>query len=382
MSAAFAALGTPSLILDSARLDRNIERLRSHLESLRVPLRPHVKTSKCIEVVRRAIAGQPGGITVSTLGEASWFFERGLRDIVYAVGIVPQRLPEAAALIARGCRLKVILDAPATARMVAEAGSSLSVRFPVLLELDSDGQRGGLQPGSAALFECARVINDSTGSELAGVLTHAGASYDCASTAEIRVMASKERAVAAESAALLREAGFPCPVVSVGSTPTATFAEDMSGVTEVRAGVYMFNDLIMAGLGVCAVEDIALSVLATVIGHQRHKGWILVDAGWMALSRDRGPASLPLNQGYGVVCDANDGAPVGDLIVVAVNQEHGVIASRDGQFTDISSIEVGTRLRILPIHACATAGMHDSYSVLNSEGEIVDTWPRMRGWKA
>jgi D-serine deaminase-like pyridoxal phosphate-dependent protein len=382
MSAAFTALGTPSLILDGARLDRNIERLRSHLESLRVPLRPHVKTSKCIEVVRRAIAGQPGGITVSTLGEASWFFERGLRDIVYAVGIVPQRLPEAAALIARGCRLKVILDAPATARMVAEAGSSLSVRFPVLLELDSDGQRGGLQPGSAALFECARVINDSTGSELAGVLTHAGASYDCASTAEIRAMASKERAVAAESAALLREAGFPCPVVSVGSTPTATFAEDMSGVTEVRAGVYMFNDLIMAGLGVCAVEDIALSVLATVIGHQRHKGWILVDAGWMALSRDRGPASLPLNQGYGVVCDANDGAPVGDLIVVAVNQEHGVIASRDGQFTDISSIEVGTRLRILPIHACATAGMHDSYSVLNSEGEIVDTWPRMRGWKA
>ena len=137
----------------------------------------------------------------------------------------------------------------------------------------------------------------------------------------------------------------------------------------------------MAALGVCAVDDIALSVLTTVIGHQRRKGWILVDAGWMALSRDRGPASLSMNKGYGVVCDAKNGTPVGDLIIVEVNQEHGVIASRDGQFSDIGSIEVGTRLRILPIHACATAGMHDSYSILNAEGEIVDTWPRMRGWQ-
>jgi len=382
MRAAFAALGTPSLLLDSVRLDRNIERLRSHLECLRVPLRPHVKTSKCIEVVRRAIAGQPGGITASTLGEASWFFEHGIADILYAVGIVPQRLPAAAALIARGCRLKLILDAPETARMVAEAGIRLSVRFPVLLELDSDGQRAGLEPRSAALVECARIISDNTGSELAGVLTHAGASYDCGSVGEIRALAAKEQAAAADSAVLLREAGFPCPVVSVGSTPTATVANDMSGVTEVRAGVYMFNDLVMAALGVCAVDDIALSVLTTVIGHQRRKGWILVDAGWMALSRDRGPASLSLNQGYGVVCDAKNGTPVGELIVVAVNQEHGVIASRDGQFADIGSIEVGTRLRILPIHACATAGMHDSYSVLNAEGEIVGTWTRMRGWQA
>jgi D-serine deaminase-like pyridoxal phosphate-dependent protein len=382
MRAAFAALGTPSLILDSARLDRNIERLRSGLERLRVPLRPHVKTSKCIEVVRRAIAGQPGGITASTLGEANWFFEHGITDILYAVGIVPQRLPAAAALIARGCRVKLILDAPETARMVAEAGIRLSVRFPVLLELDSDGQRSGLEPRSAALVECARIIDDSLGCELRGVLTHAGASYDSGSVGEIRAMAAKERAAAVDSAVLLREAGFPCPVVSVGSTPTATFAKDMSGVTEVRAGVYMFNDLVMAALGACAIDDIALTVLTTVIGHQRHKGWILVDAGWMALSRDRGPASLSLNQGYGVVCDAESGTPIGDLIVVAANQEHGVIASRDGQFGDVGSIQVGTRLRILPIHACATAGMHDSYSVLSAEGKIVDTWARMRGWQA
>ena len=117
------------------------------------------------------------------------------------------------------------------------------------------------------------------------------------------------------AATRLREAGFDAPVVSVGSTPTAHFAEKLDGVTEVRAGVFVFFDLVMAGIGVCRIEDIALSVLATVNGHRVDKGWTLIDAGWMALSRDRGTAKQPLDQGYGVVCDI-DGRPIDDLIVV------------------------------------------------------------------
>ena len=106
-------------------------------------------------------------------------------------------------------------------------------------------------------------------------------------------------------------------------------AEDLHGVTEVRAGVYVFFDLFMAGVGVCTLDDIALSVLTTVIGHQPDKGWTIVDAGWMAMSRDRGTQNQTIDQGYGVVCGI-DGKPIEDYVMTSANQEHGIIARRGG----------------------------------------------------
>jgi D-serine deaminase-like pyridoxal phosphate-dependent protein len=165
----------------------------------------------------------------------------------------------------------------------------------------------------------------------------------------------------------------------VGSTPTAHFARDLHGVTEVRAGVFMFFDLVMNGIGVCKLDDIALSVLATVIGRKPEKGWILVDAGWMALSRDRGTAAQPVDQGYGVVCDLA-GVPYRDLIVSAASQEHGILSIRAGSAAPLPDLPVGARVRILPNHACATGAQHDHYHVIEGGGEIVARWPRIRGW--
>ncbi len=179
------------------------------------------------------------------------------------------------------------------------------------------------------------------------------------------------------AAEALRAAGLPCPVVSVGSTPTAHFARDLTGVTEVRAGVYVFFDLVMAGLGVCDLDDIALSVLTTVIGHQ--PGWIIVDAGWMAMSRDRGTADQPVDQGYGLVCDLA-GRPFGDLIMLRANQEHGIIAVRPGRDAALPDLPIGTRLRILPNHACATGAQFDGYEVTRAAGGALDHWSRFRGW--
>jgi D-serine deaminase-like pyridoxal phosphate-dependent protein len=174
-------------------------------------------------------------------------------------------------------------------------------------------------------------------------------------------------------------AGFACPVVSVGSTPTALFAEHLKGVTELRAGVYVFFDLVMAGLGVCRVEDIALSVLATVIGHQREKGWTLLDAGWMAMSRDRGTASQPVDQGYGLVCDV-DGRPLEDHVLVGANQEHGIMAGRPGAGGAPLFLPVGTQVRILPNHACSTGAQYGEYQVLGEDRQVTASWPRFSGW--
>jgi D-serine deaminase-like pyridoxal phosphate-dependent protein len=131
---------------------------------------------------------------------------------------------------------------------------------------------------------------------------------------------------------------------------------------------------------VCAIDDIALSVLATVIGHKPEKGWILVDAGWMAMSRDRGTARHPVDQGYGLACSI-DGVPYPDLIVVETSQEHGTLAVRPGSGAKLPHLPIGARVRILPNHACATGAQHDQYHVVRSGGrEVVATWPRVRGW--
>jgi len=372
-------LETPALILDRVRLERNIARMRSHLSRLGVGLRPHVKTAKSIDVVRPVLAGQPGGITVSTLKEAEYFLAHGVRDILYAVGIAPGKLAHVAALRVKGANVTVLLDNVAAAQAVAAQGRARGMDIPVLIEIDSDGHRSGVRPGDETLIEIGRILHTERGTKLRGVMTHAGDSYNCKSVEAIRAMAERERAAAVRCAEDLRSAGLPCPVVSVGSTPTATYAEKLDGVTEVRAGVYMFFDLVMAGLSVCSLDDIALSVLATVIGHQPEKNWIITDAGWMALSRDRGTAGQKVDQGYGVVCDV-DGRPLADLIVAGANQEHGIIADRHGGAIEPGHFPVGSQLRILPNHACATAAAHAAYHVVDGGAEVAAVWPRFSGW--
>jgi D-serine deaminase-like pyridoxal phosphate-dependent protein len=371
-------LETPALLLDEARMERNIARMRERMAKLGVGFRPHVKTNKSLEVTRRLWSGGTGPITVSTLLEADFFAQHGFTDILYAVCIAPNKLAHVAKLQDQGVRLSIILDSMETARMLAEAHRAQGRRFDVLIEIDCDGHRSGVRPDAPELLEIGRFL-EQAGIPVQGVMTHAGSSYDCTSVDAIRAVAEQERAGAVHAATRLREAGSACPIVSVGSTPTAAFAEHLQGVTEVRAGVFVFYDLVMAGLDVCRVDDIALSVLGTVIGHRPDKGWTLVDAGWMAMSRDRGTSSQRIDQGYGLVCDL-DGRPLDDLVMVGANQEHGILAPRDGKSDGARHLPVGTQVRILPNHACSTAAQYREYQVVAPSGEVGAVWPRFNGW--
>lgn len=371
-------LETPALLLDEARMDRNIERMRSHLRSLGVAFRPHVKTNKSIDVARRTMETPQGPITVSTLLEAEYFAAHGVKDILYAVCIAPNKLDHVMSLQDKGVQLSLLLDSMEAARFLAERAKVAQRHFDVLIEIDSDGHRSGVKPDAPELIEIGQFL-EGAGLPVKGVLTHAGSSYDAFTVDAIRAMAEQERAAVVHAAERLRAAGMACPVVSVGSTPTALFAEHLEGVTEVRAGVFVFFDLVMAGLNVCQTDDIALSVLATVIGHQREKGWTILDAGWMAMSRDRGTEKQPLDQGYGVVCDL-DGCPLDDFILVGANQEHGIMAHRSGKVDGALHLPVGTQVRILPNHACSTAAQYGHYSVLGTGHEIIASWPRFSGW--
>ncbi|WP_175787844.1 DSD1 family PLP-dependent enzyme [Burkholderia anthina] len=371
-------LNTPAALIDVDRMRDNIARMQAHLDALGVTFRPHVKTTKCRQVVDAQIAAGAQGITVSTLKEAEQFFEGGVRDIVYAVGMIPAKLGQALALRRRGCDLKIVADTVQTARAIAEFGREHGERFEVWIEVDVDGHRSGIVPDDDLLIAVGRALVDG-GMTLGGVLAHAGSSYEYDTRDALAAIAEQERSRTVRAAERLRAAGLPCPVVSIGSTPTALSAENLDGVTEVRAGVYVMFDLVMHNIGVCALSDIALSVLTTVIGHQEEKGWAIVDAGWMAMSRDRGTQRQARDFGYGQVC-TEAGDVLGEYVVSAANQEHGIVSRLGAPDTNIAQrFPIGTRLRILPNHACATGAQHPEYHALSDDG-AVQTWPRFYGW--
>ncbi len=371
-------LDTPCLLLDEGRLDANIQRMSQRLSALGVAFRPHLKTAKSLDVTRRVLSHPSGPATVSTLKEAEVFARAGVSDMIYAVGIAPSKFSRVAALRRAGTDIAIVADSRAQATAIAAAATDGMV-LPTLIEIDCDGHRSGLTPDEGEEIVAIGRILHAAGA-LRGVLTHAGGSYADRTQAECEASAEQERAGVVQAAETLRAAGLPCPVVSVGSTPTALNARNLSGVTEVRAGVFMFSDLVQVGIGVCTMDDIAISVLTTVIGHRKNLDWIIVDAGWMAMSRDLGTAAQSVNQGYGLVCGP-DGKPYPDLIMITANQEHGIISRRPGSTAAMPDLPLGTKLRILPNHACSTAAQYDGYVVVREgSNRTHGYWPRFRGW--
>lgn len=370
-------LPTPCLILDRARLERNCSRMSARAAALGVALRPHMKTGKSAEIARIATAGRPGGVTVSTLAEAEYLFENGFSDIVYAVCIAPSKLDRAAALTAQGADLKILIDSEAAAEAVAAHPG----RHDVLIEVDCGEHRTGIDGDGAALLTIAHRVAGSGRSSLAGVLTHAGHSYRGRSPQDMRAVATIERDAAVAAAEALRSTGLPCPIVSVGSTPTALYADHLDGVTEMRPGVYTLGDLFQAGIGSHGIDDIAASVVASVISHNRARGILILDAGGLALSKDRSTQGLGEagDLGFGLLADLHSGVPFEGLTVRGVHQEHGEVAVTDPALFE--RLPIGARVRVLPNHVCMTAAAFERYAVFDGGSEaIADWWDRRNGW--
>ena len=372
-------LSTPALILDRAVLRRNLKRMSDRLRDAGVILRPHVKTAKSVQIGRMAVEGHDGRITVSTLAEARYFVQGGFNDILYSVGVVPSKLPTGAELRRQGVNLRVVTDNITVAQAIAAAAAVGGDTFSVLIEIDCGAGRAGLPfPKLSGLLEIARVLHAAPGVELAGVMTHAGHSYHQNSHDGIAAVAEQERRAAVGAAEKLRAAGMACPIVSAGSTPTATHSRNFSGITEMRPGVYVFNDLDQALIGSCTLSDLALSVRASVIGHYPHRNQILIDAGALALSKDISTQEFQPNVGYGTIVDP----PAKDMAVIACSQEHGFVTSEDP--IPYGNLPIGSRLSVLPNHACITAAAYDRYFVVDSDLDggrtVVDIYDRINGW--
>lgn len=370
-----SSLKTPSLLLDLNRVRRNAARIAHVAKSNNVRLRPHIKTHKCVEVASIQTEGFDGAVTVSTLAEARAFAENGFSDITYAVPIEAGKFDDAIEIVRGGTKLSVLTDDGETVKALDRAADDAGVKLNVFVEIDVGDNRSGVEPNTPEAVDVPRQISDAKNLNFAGILTHAGHSYNCKSRDEIVEVARQERDIMVEHAERLRGLGIEVTTVSIGSTPSITHVDHLEGVDEIRPGNYIFFDGFQATLGSCSFEDTALTVLASVVHRDASRNKLIVDAGAIALSKDRGAVDLDASCGYGRVLDL-DGQDTGARIH-SVSQEHGVFTAAND--ADFDKLNVGSRVRILANHSCLTAAQHSHYNLLEN-GEIVDRWAIHRGW--
>ena len=366
---------TPSLLLDIARVRANAARITEIARRCGVRLRPHIKTHKCIEVAKIQTAGHDGAITVSTLAEARDFSANGFNDITYAVPIEPGKFADAIEILRSGVKLNLLTDDAETAKLLDLAAGRAGVTFDVFVKIDCGTHRVGVEPHTPEAIDIPRQISDSKDLNFAGILTHAGHSYDARTVEEIKAVARHERDCMVEHAARLRGLGIEVPTVSIGSTPTINHIDHLDGIDEVRPGNYIFFDNFQATLGSCGFDDCALTVLAAVVHRDAVRRKLVIDAGGIAMSKDRGPVGLDPTCGYGRVLDLAGGET--GLRLESLSQEHGVMYADDDASFD--RFKVGDRVRILANHSCMTAAQHTHYNVIEN-GKIVDSWRIQNGW--
>ena len=369
------SLKTPSLLLDIDRVRKNAGRISDVATRNGSRLRPHIKTHKCIEVARLQTAEHNRAITVSTLAEARAFGANGFDDITYAVPIEPGKFADAIEILRSGVELNLLTDDAETARQLDEAAGQAGVKFDVFVKIDCGTHRVGVEPHTVGAIAIPRQLSDAKNLNFAGILTHAGHSYDVKTVDEIKAVARHERDCMVELAARLRGMSINVPTVSIGSTPTINHIDHLDGIDEVRPGNYIFFDNFQATLGSCSFEDTALTVLAAVVHRDGSRRKLVIDAGGIAMSKDRGPAHIDPSCGYGRVLDL-DGIDTG-LRLDSLSQEHGVIQAEDD--IAFNQFKVGDRVRILANHSCMTAAQHTHYNVLEN-GKIVDRWKIHTGW--
>jgi D-serine deaminase-like pyridoxal phosphate-dependent protein len=348
---------TPRVVIDRDVLDRNITRMAANVRDKGLWLRPHAKTHKVLEIADRQLAAGAVGLTVATIGEAEVFAAHGVDDlfIAYPLWVTPPQAERLRRLSGRA-RVCVGVDSVEGAKTMGAASNGAAGEIAVLVEIDSGHHRSGVSPDLAV--EVAQAAHRA-GLQVEGVFTFPGHSY---APGMPQLAVEQEQAALAAATEHLTAAGYDASRRSGGSTPTATLTGP-SVATEVRPGVYVFGDAQQLELERCGWDDIALTVVATVVsrndtgrGSPRR---VILDSGSKVLGSDR-PAWAT---GHGRVMDHPEAR------ITGLSEHHATVV-----WPGESPLPVlGERLRVVPNHVCLTMNLVDDVAVV-SGGQLVDRW--------
>lgn len=352
-----ADLPTPVPVLHLDLLEANLTSWAEAIAARDVALRPHAKTHKTVEVARRQLAAGASGLTVAKPSEGLALLPSGVTDVFVAYPIVGEDRTARFLELARAVRASSCIDDLGAGTALAAAARDAGTSVDVLVDVDSGLRRTGLPPEDAvALGVAASAL---PGLRVTGVFTYAGYPSMSPDPEERRAWSHQEARTAVEVAGELRDRGVAAETVSVGGTPTARFAAEVAGVTEVRPGIYAFGDANYARIGV--IGSCALRILATVVARPRADR-IVVDAGTKALAADAGVDAtfghLPLH-------------PAARF--TRIWEEHGVIEVVPDDPAGGAGLRVGDRVEIVPNHVCPAVNLAP-FLVCVEDGEVRGRW--------
>jgi len=350
-------LSTPALTIDLEIMERNLDRMAQYCRRHQLGLRPHIKTHKTPEAARMQVDRGAIGLTVAKVGEAEVMAGAGFDDLLLAYPVWGTEKLRRLGALARTRRMLIALDHESTAQELSKALSAQAAEIGVLVEFDSGLGRCGLEPGPGCA-QLARKVESLPGLKFRGLMTSFGSIWGTTEERQaeaVRVAARVERALAA-----LAETRLPVGIVSGGSTPSAALEEAIPGVTEIRPGTYVYNDLNTHYQGACRLDDCAARVVATVVS-TAVPGRAIIDAGSKALSSDAlgsGPKS-----GHGYIVEAPDAR------LIKLNEEHG--------YVDVAGsahrFQVGEVVTVIPNHVCTCVNMHDEVFLIRQQ-QVAGSW--------
>ena len=331
---------TPIVAVDLNVLDKNINWLANLAKEAGVKLRPHTKTHKSPFIAQKQINAGAIGITTATLGEAEVMVDNGIKDILIAFPIIGEKKIERFSNLLLKADLKVALDDIAVAREINVAGKKLNKKIKVYADVDTGLGRMGRIPEESVdhLFKISKLEFI----ELTGLMSHTGHAYLYSTDEEIRRVAIEDATLLYKTKQKLAEKGVDIPEISIGATATARFIKDIPYVTEMRPGMYVFNDRFVMATGGAKVEDCAVSIFATVISRPNEER-LIIDAGSKTLASD-----VFRNGGYGYIKGHKN------LELVSLSEEHGTIIAQ-GQ----TNLKIGDVIEIIPNHICPAINLTD-----------------------
>ncbi len=345
-------LDTPAILVDLDILEANIARMQDFANTQGVALRPHIKSHKSLAMARRQLNAGAIGLCVATGSEAQSMAATEAVDVMVAYPLVGPRKLERLDDLAGDRRLTLVTDSLEVTDGYRRYAKSLGTAINVLVEVDTGMHRAGADPRGVA--KLALDIARGEGLEFGGIVTHAGHAHDVPDPTDIVQVARAEAATMGLIREELEGLGLEVPTVSAGSTLTAPYLTAADGITEIRPGTYIYNDLRTLGRRACTPGSIAATMLTTVVSLSGTR--VTLDAGSKSLTTSFDP-----EYGYGQVIDHPEGA------FHRLSEEHGVLRLPDADDT----LAVGDRVRVLPIHVCVWMDLQpEIYGI--REGRVVE----------
>lgn len=349
------SISTPAVLIEESILEKNLLAMQKLADKSKISLRVHVKTHKIPELAKTQIKMGACGIAVAKLGEAEVMADSGIKDIQIANIITGRDKISRLIRLNDRVRLTVAVDSFENASELSNQFRREVSSLNLLIKINSGLNRCGLDSFDS-LFAFMKESQKLNGIRIIGLMTHAGHAYAAKGKKEINAIGQAEGFLLVDYARRLKEYGYNLPVISVGSTPTAQFCARIKGVTELRVGNYIFNDLIQVSLGIAKAKQCALSVLSTVISISSGKR-VILDAGSKALALDKGAHGNNKLRGHGMIKETGD-------IITRLSEEHGIVDNPKKNY------KIGDRMQVIPNHACTVMNLFDEAYLVNN-GKII-----------